>query len=563
MSEENKTNLTKEQSESIPTEDKMKTAKESETTEKTDQTAKSGQKKAKTKREKKDEALRGLSMKERRKVEDEWKEKRRKKWYVAIGVIVMLLVAGLLFFDSGYLQRHMTALKVGEETYSVADLDYYYYTSYNNYSSYASYYGLDTSKSLKDQQIYSGTSWYDYFRDNAKKTLTNVAVLVQEAQKADYSLSKDGQKTVDKNLQTLNDTCKKQGYTVAYYLNVSYGQYMDYNTYKKLITDGQLAQEYEAKMKKSYNQTDKDVNQYYKQHKAQLDTFNYEAYLVPVSTGADANSTGNAKAATAQETAAAKATAKKGAEELKQAMADNDKAKIKKLVKTYSATDYSNQTYSNFSGYDFSAWLTNEKRKAGDVTSVKYETKDSSETATLNGYYVVRFEKRYLDQYRDATFRNILIKAAAEKTDSDQAKANSDENATYDYDTAKGKAEKLEAKWEKNGGDSNAFAALTKDNSGDTTSSDKGGLYENASKTDVSDALKAWLFDKTRKKGDHAILKDEKNQGYQLVYFESYSEKHHWQNVCISALQDADYNNWYDGVAKDYKDSITMMYRYV
>lgn len=549
MSEENKTNLTEEQSEAIPTEDKMKTEKESEKTEKT---AKSQKKKAKTK---KDEALRGLSMKERRKIQDEWKEKRRKKWYIAIGIIVVVLVAGLLFFDSGYLQRNMTALKVGDKSYSAAELDYYYYTSYNSYSSYASYYGLDTSKSLKEQEIYSGTSWYDYFRDNAKKTLTNVSVLIQEAEKAGYSLSKDGQKTVNKNLQELKDTCKKQGYTVAYYLNVSYGQYMNYNTYKKLITDSQLAQEYETKMKKSYDQTDKDVNKYYKKHKAELDTFEYEAYLVPVSTSTDTDSTSNAKEATKQETAAAKAKAKKGAKELKQAMEDNDTAKIKKLVKTYSATDYSNQTYSSFSSYDFSTWLTSEKRKAGDVTSVKYETKDSSETATLNGYYVVRFEKRYLDKYRDATFRNILIKAESEKTDSD--------NTTYDYDTAKKKAEKLEAKWEKNGGDSDAFAALTEDNSGDTTSSSNGGLYEDASKTDVSDALKTWLFDKTRKKGDHAILKDEKNLGYQLVYFESYSDKYHWQNVCISALQDADYNEWYDGVAKNYKESTTMMYRYV
>lgn len=90
-----------------------------------------------------------------------------------------------------------------------------------------------------------------------------------------------------------------------------------------------------------------------------------------------------------------------------------------------------------------------------------------------------------------------------------------------------------------------------------------GGLYENASKDEVSDALKSWLFDEKRKEGDYAILKDQEQIGYQLVFFEGYSEKYHWQDVSIDALQDEAYSDWYDGVAEDYKDSTTFMYRFV
>ena len=322
MSEENKTNAMEEKPESVQTEDKKETLQA--------KTGKKERKKDKKKRE--DQELKGLSMKERKKVLEARKEKRRRKWYIAIAIVVAVLIAGLLFFDSGVLQRRMTALKVGEKTYSAAELDYYYYSSYNGVSSYASYYGLDTSKSLKEQEIYSGTTWYDYFRDNAKNTLTNVAVLIQEAEKAGYSLSEEGRQTVEDNLQELKDTCKENGYSVAYYLNATYGEYMNYATYEKVITDNQLAQEYETKMKESFEQSDKDVDAYYKEHSAELDTFTYQAYLVPVSTEAGTDAEGNTEEPTEEETKAAKAEAKKGAKALETALADGNEDKVAELV---------------------------------------------------------------------------------------------------------------------------------------------------------------------------------------------------------------------------------------
>ena len=69
-----------------------------------------------------------------------------------------------------------SAPKISDEicTYEIyqipatADVDYYYYTAYNsfvrNYSSYLSMYGLDTSKSLKDQDcpMTDGGTWYAF-----------------------------------------------------------------------------------------------------------------------------------------------------------------------------------------------------------------------------------------------------------------------------------------------------------------------------------------------------------------------------------------------------------------
>ena len=86
MSEENKTNAMEEKPESVQTEDKKETLQA--------KTGKKERKKDKKKRE--DQELKGLSMKERKKVLEARKEKRRRKWYIAIAIVVAVLIAGLL-----------------------------------------------------------------------------------------------------------------------------------------------------------------------------------------------------------------------------------------------------------------------------------------------------------------------------------------------------------------------------------------------------------------------------------------------------------------------------------
>lgn len=511
-------------------------------------------------------AKKGMSMKERKKALEEKKEKRRTKIYIAVGVVVVILVAALLFFDGGTLQRSMTALTVGDKTYSAAEVDYYYYSNYNSASTYAQYYGLDTSKSLKDQEIYEGTTWYDYFRDSAKKDLTNVSILTQEAEKEGYTLSEAGQQEVEDAIASLKESCKENGYSLKYYLQNTYGRYMNEKTYRKVALEYQLAQEYQKKVTESYEKTDKDTEKYYKEHAAELDTFEYEAYEVPVKTETKTDKDGKTVDPTEEETKAAEKKAKEGAAKLEEAMKAGDTKQVKKLVDEYGCTDYSNRTYSSFSSYGFKDWLTSKDRKADDIKTIKNETKSSDgKTTTLNGYYVVQFQKRYLDEYHGANFRNVLVKAEAATDKDGETKKDDDGNTVYDYDAAKKKAEELQKTWKKDGGDADALGALAEENSGDSTSNYNQGKYEKASKEDVTDTLKAWLFDEKRKEGDTALLKDEDAQGYQLVYFEGYGEKYHWQDVSIDALQKEDYDKWYADVEKTYDDKITtsFMYRFV
>ena len=83
------------------------------------------------------------------------KKKENRKWTIG-GIIVALLIAAILLANSNFFYTKTPAVKVGSTGYSAAQMDFYYRTQYlnfmNQYGSYASMFGLDSSKSLKDQE---------------------------------------------------------------------------------------------------------------------------------------------------------------------------------------------------------------------------------------------------------------------------------------------------------------------------------------------------------------------------------------------------------------------------
>ena len=119
--------------------------------------------------------------------EEKAKAHRSNVMYTVIAVAFVLVAAVVIVANSKVIERSAKAVTIGNETYTAADVDYYFYTAYNSfvsqYSSYLSLYGLDTSKSLKEQDcpVTDGGTWYDYFRDQAISSLTSYSLLAQKA----------------------------------------------------------------------------------------------------------------------------------------------------------------------------------------------------------------------------------------------------------------------------------------------------------------------------------------------------------------------------------------------
>lgn len=516
-----------------------------------------------------EQSLKELSGKQRAQAAAEQKTARKWKIYGIATIVVVALIAALLFWDSGVIQRSATAVTVGENKYSAAEVDYYYYSIYDNMYAYASYYGLDTNKSLKEQEFTEGTTWYQYICDNAKSSLTNVATLAQEAKAAGYEMSDESKAKVEDEIQKTKDSAKENGVSYSYYLKRMFGRLMTPSIYQKVLNEYEYAYAFEDDKTTSFEVSDADIQSYYNENKDTIDTYDFVCYRVnalPEDTDADGNDITPTKD---DYTKAAKA-AQETADQLKAALTAGDTAKAEQLAdEADTVTNLSMLSSSSFSNYVFGDWMTDPARKAGDTT-VQEETTQvaltegaEADTEVVSNYFVTLFNNRALDEYYAGNMHTILVKAT-----------NSDD--TTNYGSALAKAEELKQKFEANGATEEAFLALTEEedskaeenadssveaeNTDDITTT--AHFYENTNKGILSDALEDWMFD-NRKPGDVGIVEDTQANGYQLVYFVGYDDEYSWYKAARSSIQSDLYGDWMDEVSKNYEAKETSFFSYV
>lgn len=495
----------------------------------------------------------GLSAKERREAQAALRAKRKTRIYIAVAAVVAVLVAALLTWDSGLIQSHTTALTVGEESYTSVEVGYYFHLTYNNIYPYAAYYGLDTSVSLKDQEAYSGCTWYDYLLSSAKESLTATSILAQEGHAAGYEISEDGQAAIDSALASITEDAEKYGITESSVLKQTYGRYMTMSLYTKLLEESCYASDYAAYKTEGFEVTDEDLADYYTENADTVDTYDYECYRISATPATQKDEDGNTIEATEEDKAQALEDAAALAQELEDAFAAGDDEAVVALVEENSLRSYNTITPSGFSSYSFGEWLTDPERTAGDTTISEVTASGSDEDAesSITAYYVLKFNSRVRDDYYGVNLYNLQVNA--EKIESDDE----DAETTYDMDAALATITTYRDTWLQLGGDADEFSGIAVLNSADSNASD-GGYTENVYKGSMDDVIDAWLFDgETRSAGDYEILEDTENHCYQLVYIDSFQEQYYWQTQAASAIRSERYNDWYTEVSKNYETSTT------
>ena len=128
-------------------------------------------------------------------VEREQKEaaerKKNKLIYGGVAVLFVIVAAVVLLYNSGIFQRGATAVTVDGKNFTAAEVDYFYYNALNNVrnSSYSSYMGLDSSSSMKSQNLNAmakmllgvtseeDMTWDAFLKDTAKKNLAQSYLL--------------------------------------------------------------------------------------------------------------------------------------------------------------------------------------------------------------------------------------------------------------------------------------------------------------------------------------------------------------------------------------------------
>jgi len=467
--------------------------------------------------------------------QEEKKEKRKSIRNTIIGVIVAVVIVAILVFNSNLFYRHFTAVTVGDENYTAAELSFFYNSTYNsyvqNYGSMLSYMGLDTSKPLKSQSYDENQSWADFFKETAVNQMQSVTTLWKEAQKEGFVLSDEQQAELQSLITSLDTVHEGTGVSNKRYFSAVYGKGVTKEIAAEMMERSYIANCFSQFKGESFTYTADELDSKYEENKDNYDKYEYMSVFV----------SGAADEENGIDEETAMADAKKKAEAIVKGVKDDED--FIKNAKTEADNEVSPQTQSGSSlSADYADWMKDASRKEGDTTVAEGST----------GYTAVYFISRDDNDYDTKNVRHILIKAEA------------DENGEYTdeaKDTAKQKAEDILAEWESGDATEESFAALEEQYSEDKNSStgelNSDGIYENVPQGQMVQEFNDWIYDDSRKTGDTGIVFNEDSSycGYHVMYFVGDGENYR-DVLADNDLRNEDYQSWYDAALANYPTSM-------
>lgn len=467
---------------------------------------------------------------------EEQRDHRSMAIYTAVAVVVVVAAVALMVWNSGLLQRNLTALDVNGTKYTTADVQYYYSSVY---SEQAQQYLFNSAQPVK-KQVYdeaTGQSWYDHLMDLAVESLTNSTALAARARSEGFTLTEESQTQLDSFLSQLNTAWIGQATSREALIRANYGPYMTYDRLVELVSQELLASDYAQAKLDAIDHPDADYDAYYKEHADELDTITYTYFLFRASlpaTDADGNSIERTDEETAAQMEDAKAEQKALAEALKSKLEGG--AGPASLAEEYKDQMYSSSLSSRTTGsglgyYPYGEWLLDSARRAGDVDLFERDY-----TSSYN-YYVIVYEGRTLVQETAYDVRHILIQAG-DGSNPTQA----------EYDEAETKAQSVLDEWKAGEATEESFAALVSANTSDTTSASSGGLYSNITvSSNYEQAFLDWTIDPARRPGDTGLVKT--SYGWHIMYYVS-SKEPVWRQTALTALQEQDYQDLTDSASQ-------------
>ena len=420
--------------------------------------------------------------------EEKEKDKKEERISTAVGIVFLVALVCLVasFPIRTYLATHETYVVINGEKVNKVEFDYVYNTSKNNYitqyGSYLSYFGLDTSKDLSTQMYSDTLTWQDYFEQNAVESLKQNKALMAEAKAAGFTYDTTDEYNTFK--ETIKTSAAAAGVSDKEYVRSIYGSYATMGRIEEYVKNDMVMNAYYQKLQEDNAPSDDEIQSYYEENKATYDSVDYRLTTIeadlptepteladPVEeTAADTTGTtdGTAAADSTQDTAYQPSDAEiaKAMEDAK-VLADDAEQTVAK-----DGEAHENEKKSSVN-YMISDWLFDDARKAGDTTVI---TNDNSHC-----YYVVAFEKRYLDETPSADVRVII--PTEDKT-----------------------GEEILEEWKNGAATEDSFAELCKKYTQDTSAVENGGLFEQVTKTGMTEELSNWIFDSSRQAGDTVAI---------------------------------------------------------
>ena len=477
-------------------------------------------------------------------------QKEAKKLKIMTTVFVVVLAVMVVFAayigvtktieGSGIREKNTGDVTIGEHEISNAELSYYFVDNVNtflrDYGAYASLFGLDTTKPLNEQIIdeETGSTWADDFMNAALEGAKAVYALNDAAEAVGFTLSEDQIANVDATIDSITlNAMYSYGYpTLQDYLKAVYGKGSTEESFRQYVEMAFIADAYQIFYNEGLTYEEADIRAEEAKDSNAYTSYSFNSYYLNGSNFDDlAAAEEAAKVLTAEEIDSVEA--------LDAAIAA---LPVNAESTTAKSTASKDVLYGNVSA-TYADWVTDDSRKAGDLTYVPYNytstDENGNETTEVRGYYVVMFIGRNDNNFGMSNVRHILITPEGGTTDPNTGLTTYTEE---EKDAALKIANDILHQWKAGEATEESFAALANEHSADGDGT-TGGLYENINpSTNFVTSFKNWALD-AHKIGDTDIIWSE--YGYHIMYFCGQTEQTYRDYMIESTLRSADMNEWY------------------
>ena len=512
----------------------------------------------------------------------EQKEAKKLKIYTGTFIVLMVLVVAIILGVTlktpvaGLISNNTKAMTVGNHKVSSTELNYHYIDTisdfvnrYKDYGEYASIYlqmytGFNPSLAL-DAQVYNqttGETWADFFTKEAIENAKWAYAMYDKAMAEGFKLSATEQSSLDNLEATLELYAAYSGFSsVNSYLRSTYGETASIKTYAEYSKVATIARAFATSYYNGLSYDDADYRKY-ESEKDRYKTYNsysYSYYYISVSDyqtflGGGTEVKGEDGKATITYTDEQKEAARKAAEEAAKSLAAAENNTLEKLnlaidkldineKKDVEATEAKYTLYSKISNEDMKTWLTDDARKAGDLTTIEIKS-GTGDTATVSGYYVVLFDKCHENKEMYANVQHILIKFEGGTKDSVTGETTyTDEEKQKAKDAAQAILDEF-LKGEKK--DSAAFGELAKTKSQDSGSKTNGGLISDIYRdAGYVEAFTDWAL-AGHKPGDTGLVETE--YGWHVMFYKEDGATSYRDQMIDNEMRSEDYNAWVEQI---------------
>ncbi len=512
----------------------------------------------------------GLTEKEKRALKEAAAKKRNTILGAILGVVVVVLVAALLVWNSGLIPRHTTALEVNGHKYSVADMDFFYRqyvnSAYQQEQSMIDFYqqqlgqemshSFDPTQDLTTQYVdeEKTQSYHEFFLEQTKDQVVQITALVDAAKAEGFTPDEETQETMDHLLSELDEDLRENNFSGRdAYFRVYFGRSVNSKVYEKNMKLSILANSYDAATRASLTEyTDDDLKAYYNENSALYNSYDYDYAYFDGQPVKETDDDGNTIEPTDEQKTEAMAAAKEKGVGLINAMkatpAEGENAPVfSNAAAVYGLSDTSRPRVlgTTVQNTVYGEWLMDSARKDGDIELFESEG---------NGYYVIQFHDAYFYDEPTVDVRHILAKAEMDE--------GAEEPTQAQMDAAHDEAEELMKQFNAMAPDektAEAFGELAEEHSDDGRNDDgtlytKGGLYENIHKGDMVENFNNWIFDASRKEGDVGLVENAGPGyfGWHVIYFQATREPE-WLTKVRTDKSNTDLTAWSESVVEGYE----------